>query len=151
MYTTEELSYKPKSEINKIAKELGIDNYTKLEREELITQIAAASAKTPPVTYKPAPRPVASSSSETFEQIRIDRKNKARSRTFIEEANKAVAKLSAHHEDDFSLLDEDTKNLDIQTSFEPEIPEIEPVLEDEIKIDIIPDVPAEIPIAPSQQ
>jgi transcription termination factor Rho len=151
MYTTEELSYKPKSEINKIAKDLGVDNYTKLEREELIAQIVVTSTKAPVETYKPAPRPVASSSSETFEQIRIDRKNKARSRTFIEEANKAVAKLSAHHEDDFSLLDEDTKNLDRQISFEPELTEIEPELEDEIKIDITPDVPDEIPIAPSHQ
>jgi transcription termination factor Rho len=152
MYTAEEISYKPKSEINKIAKELGIENYTKLEREELIAAIVAASDKTPPpVTYKSAPRPVASSSSETFEQIRIERKNKARSRTFIEEANKAVAKLSAHPEDDFSLLDEDTKNLDRQISFEPEIPEIEPELEDEIKIDAIPEETADIPVATSRQ
>ena len=159
MYTAEELSYKPKSEINKIGKELGIDNYTKLEREDLISQIVAISAEANPVTvqetaretYKAPPMPVASSSSETFEQIRIERKNKARSRTFIEEANKAVAKLSMNHEDDFSLLDEDTKNLDIQTSFEPEISEIEPVLEDEIKIDTLPDIQEEIPIASSRQ
>jgi transcription termination factor Rho len=153
MYTAEELHLKSKSEINKIAKDLGIDNYTKLERDDLINQIVVSSTKTveaPPV--RPSARPVASSSHATFEQIRIERKNKARSRTFIEEANKAVAKLSAHPEDDFSLLDEDTKNLDRQISFEPEIPEIEPeLIEDEIKIDINPEIPTELPIISNRQ
>jgi len=151
MYTAEELSLKPKSEINKIAKDLGIDNYTKLERDELINQIVISSLKTVEEPVKHISRPVASSSHATFEQIRIDRKNKARSRTFIEEANKAVAKLSAHHEDDFSLLDEDTKNLDRQINFEPDLPEIEPMLDDEIKIDLNPEIPTEIPIASSRQ
>jgi transcription termination factor Rho len=153
MYNAEELGYKPKSEINKIAKELGIDNYTKLEREELIAQIVAASEKQAPVEQpKLAARPVASSSSETFEQIRIERRNKARSRTFIEEANKAISKLSVQHEDDFSLLDEDTKNLDRQISFEPVIePVVEPVLEDDIKIESDAEFKAELPITTTPQ
>ena len=226
MYTAEELSYKPKSDINKIAKQFGIDHYLKLQREDLIAMIVekASAENTEPTeiapqtidlfssvneeapiaieplaepnesvpvvieplvepiesvaapvvieplaepiesvaapvtiqeevkeTYKAPPLPVASSSSRTFEQIRIERKSKARSRTFIEEAHKAVAKLSINNEDEFSLLDEDTKNLDRQISFEPEIPEIDPVIEDEIIIDSLPDVPAEVPVVSTRQ
>jgi transcription termination factor Rho len=151
MYTVQELSLKPKSEINKIAKDLGIDNYTKLERDELISQIIMKSPAAPEEkTEKPAPRPIASSSHATFEQIRIDRKNKARSRTFIEETHKAVAKVTSLRDDDFSLLDEDTKNLDRQISYEPEIPEVEHIIEDEIKVDLDSDIKTEIPVATSE-